>query len=125
MDTYEEIQAHYHGYWNDIWFRIAAQPYIQSARAKLAYLMGQYEEEPSEDYFEELAREVADEVAPDNIYDIEDLAELCPQIWEKADELDYSWGPGTEYQALGWAIGYLIFEELLGLLPPQQQETTP
>lgn len=113
----DATQRHYRGYWNDLWFRLAARQYIAAARAELTRLMAEYTEEPSEDYFEELAREVAYESVPDCTYEIELLADLCPQIWEKADELDDSWSPGTEYQALAWAIGYLIFEELFDLLP--------
>lgn len=114
---FEAAQRHYRGYWSDLWFRLAARQYIEEARTELKRLMAEYAEEPSEGYFEELAREIAYESVPDCTYEIELFAELCPQIWEKADELDDSWRPGTEYQALAWAIGYLIFEELLDMLP--------
>ena len=110
---FDATQRHYRGYWNDLWFRIAARQYIEEARTELARLMDEYTEEPSEYYFEELAREVAYESVPDCNDEIAALAELCPQIWEKTGELDSSWGPGTEHQALAWAIGYLIFEALL------------
>lgn len=110
-------QTHYRGYWNDLWFRLAARSHIQRARDELARLMAGYGQEPSEYYFEELAKEAAYEESPCLNDEILLFAELCPQIWDKADELDHTWGPGTEYAALRWAIGALIFEELLDMVP--------
>ena len=111
------VARHWRGYWDALWFRIAAQSWIQEARAEFSRLAAEYDKEPEYYYFEGLAREVSYECSPVYIYDIEGLAELCPHVWEKADELDNSWAPGSEYEALRWAIAYLIFEELFDLLP--------
>ena len=96
------------GYWDDIWFRVAAQSWIQDARTEFSRLIAGYDGNP-----EDLAREVSYECAPMADTDVEGLADLCPQVWEKADEFDE--GPGTEWGALRWAIAYLIFEELFDL----------
>jgi hypothetical protein len=112
----ERERAHYRGYWNDMWFRIALRRHIADAREQLQLEIVEQPGLLSDDY-EELAREVAYECAPAHDHAILAIADLCPRVWEKADELDYSWGPGTEYQALRWAIGYLIFEEILYLVP--------
>jgi hypothetical protein len=108
--------------WDEMWWQIAAKPWIDDAKAELAIVLpGEVESGADDMEIEDVARSLAYECAPVDTYTIEALAEIYPLVWEYACGLDDSWGPGTEHQALQSGIAYYIFYELLNMLPHDEE----
>lgn len=102
--------------WHEMWWQIAIKPWLDDARIEMRKIMPL---DPGSDYmdYEDLAHTVAYECAPTDDDIIVALADIYPPVWAWAYDLDDTWGPGTEMQALHAAVSYWMYYELLDLIP--------